>query len=96
MDPSSEVVLIYDGMMKTHHPNLTISESDVLIVGQITQPCKSISLAGAAILIVLSDHHEIPQNISWEYFRAFATAASSPSLAQQMNCVKPANIPQVE
>jgi hypothetical protein len=82
-------------MMKTHHPNLTISESDVLLVGQITQP-KSISLAGAAILIVLSDHLEIPQNISWECFRASATAASSPSLAHQMNCVKPANIPQVE
>jgi hypothetical protein len=95
MDPYSEVVLIYDGMMKTHHPHLTITDSDVLIIGQITQPCKSISLAGAAILIVLSDHHEIPQNISWEYFRVFATTGSTPSLASQMNTVKPANIPQV-
>lgn len=92
-DQEAIEVLIYDGMMKTHHPNLTITDTDVHVIGQITKPFKSLSLAGAATMIVLTENGEIPQNISWDFFRGFAVETP---LAYNMNTLKPASIPQVE
>jgi hypothetical protein len=84
--------LLYDGMMRTFHPDLTMSVHDIELIGQIQKPSKSLSLAAAATLIVLTENGEIPQNISWESFRGEILEPTFPS---RMNSLKPANVPQV-
>mmetsp|Transcript_5571 Transcript_5571/g.8485 ORF Transcript_5571/g.8485 Transcript_5571/m.8485 type:complete len:913 (-) Transcript_5571:190-2928(-) len=71
-------------------PELEITSTDLHTVSSLSTAPRSLTLAGAAILIVLADGTEVPDDITWEAFRG---AAIRTVMAEEMNAVMPYTIP---
>lgn len=68
-----------------------ITSDDIDSVVRIQNPDRNLMLAGAAILILLTEGTEVPADISWESFRELA---SFEDIAWDMNSLVPSNIPR--
>jgi len=72
-------------------PSADIFSHDIDAVLMIQNPPRSLMLAGAAILILLTEGTEVPADISWDAFREMA---SIDDIAWDMNSLIPSNIPR--